>query len=257
MAKNTLSSPKNLKNIPLGWVLVVPFVLQIVGAVGLVGYLSYRTCEKSVETLASRLMVEVGDRVDQHLDSFLGNAQKINHLNLDAVNTGILDLKDFKTLGKYFYHQRQSFDFAYVNFGSQEGGFIGSGNSENNDLEIGEISPSNPDLYKYYAVNKAGDRGKLLGTIKNPQTNDRAWYLDAVKAGKPIWSEIYTWGDLPDHISLSASAPVYDSQKKLLGVLGIDLELSQISRFLKDLKISQSGGCDLHMIPSQIREILA
>jgi diguanylate cyclase (GGDEF)-like protein/PAS domain S-box-containing protein len=241
MAKNTLSSPKNLKNIPLGWVLVVPFVLQIVGAVGLVGYLSYRTCEKSVETLASRLMVEVGDRVDQHLDSFLGNAQKINHLNLDAVNTGILDLKDFKTLGKYFYHQRQSFDFAYVNFGSQEGGFIGSGNSENNDLEIGEISPSNPDLYKYYAVNKAGDRGKLLGTIKNPQTNDRAWYLDAVKAGKPIWSEIYTWGDLPDHISLSASAPVYDSQKKLLGVLGIDLELSQISRFLKDLKISQSG----------------
>ena len=128
-----------------------------------------------------------------------------------------------------------------MNFGSQEGGFIGSGNSENNDLEIGEISPSNPDLYKYYAVNKAGDRGKLLGTIKNPQTNDRAWYLDAVKAGKPIWSEIYTWGDLPDHISLSASAPVYDSQKKLLGVLGIDLELSQISRFLKDLKISQSG----------------
>ena len=106
---------------------------------------------------------------------------------------------------------------------------------------MAKFLPSNPDLYKYYAVNKAGDRGKLLGTIKNPQTNDRAWYLDAVKAGKPIWSEIYTWGDLPDHISLSASAPVYDSQKKLLGVLGIDLELSQISRFLKDLKISQSG----------------
>jgi len=174
MAKNTLSSPKILKNIPLGWVLVVPFVLQIVGAVGLVGYLSYRSSQKSVEDLANRLMVEVGDRVNQHLDSYLGNAQNINDLNLDTVNAGILDLKDFKALGKYFYHQRQSFDFAYVKFGSKEGGFIGSGYSENNNLEIGEISPSNPDLYKYYAVNKAGDRGKLLGTIKNPQTNDRA-----------------------------------------------------------------------------------
>jgi len=241
MAQKVLFPSKIIKNIPLGWVLVIPFVVQIVGAVGLVGYLSYRSSQKSVEEIANRLMVEVSDRVDQHLDSFLGNAQNVNHLNLDAVNTGILDLKDFKTLGKYFYHQGRSFDFAYVNFGSPEGGFIGSGYSENNDLEIGEISPSNPDLYQYYAVNKAGDRGKLLGTVKNPQTNNRAWYLDAVKAGKPIWSEIYTWGDLPNHISLSASAPVYNSQKKLLGVLGIDLELSQISRFLKDLKISQSG----------------
>ncbi|MFM7573629.1 MAG: PAS domain S-box protein, partial [Snowella sp.] len=241
MAKKILFPTKILKNIPLGWVLVIPFVLQIVGAVGLVGYLSYRSCQKSTEEMANRLMVAMGDRVDQHLDSYLGNAQKINHLNLDAVKAGILDLKDFKTLGKYFYHQGRSFDFAYVNFGSKEGGFIGSGYSENNDLEIGEISPVNPNLYQYYAVNQAGDRGKLLGTIKNPQTNNRAWYLDAVKAGKPIWSEIYTWGDLPDYISLSASAPVYDSQKKLLGVLGIDLELSQISRFLKNLKISESA----------------
>ena len=166
MTKKTLFSRKILRNIPLGWVLVVPFVLQIIGAVGLVGYLSYHSSQKSVEDLANRLMVEVGDRVDQHLDSYLGNAQKINHLNLDAVKAGILDLKDFKALGKYFYHQGRSFDFAYVNFGSKEGGFIGSGNSENNDLEIGEISPSNPDIFRYYAVNQAGDRGKLLGTIK-------------------------------------------------------------------------------------------
>jgi hypothetical protein len=75
MANKNLSSSKILKNIPLAWVLVVPFVLQVVGAVGLVGYLSYRTCEKSVEDLARRLMVSAGDRVDQHLDSFLGNAQ--------------------------------------------------------------------------------------------------------------------------------------------------------------------------------------
>ena len=57
MAKKTLSSPKILKNISLGWVLVVPFVVQIVGAVGLVGYLSYRACEKSVDDLANRVMV--------------------------------------------------------------------------------------------------------------------------------------------------------------------------------------------------------
>ena len=101
MQKKTLFTAKIFKNIPLAWVLIIPFVVQIVTAVGLVGYLSYRSSQKSVEDLANRLMVEVGDRVDQHLDSYLGNAQKVNHLNLDAVKVGILDLKDFKTLGKY------------------------------------------------------------------------------------------------------------------------------------------------------------
>ena len=66
MVKKNLSSSKIFKNIPLAWVLVIPFVVQIVGAVGLVGYLSYRSSQKSVEDLANRLMVEVGDRVDQH-----------------------------------------------------------------------------------------------------------------------------------------------------------------------------------------------
>ena len=90
MTKKTLFSRKILRNIPLGWVLVIPFVLQIVGAVGLVGYLSYDSCQKSTEEMANRLMVEVGDRINQHLDTYLGIAQNVNHINLDAVNAGIL-----------------------------------------------------------------------------------------------------------------------------------------------------------------------
>lgn len=236
-------SPKRSKfpNIPLRWVLIVPFVVQIVGAVGLVEYFSYRSCQQAVEDLANELMTEIGDRVNQHLDSYLGNAQKINQMNLEAVQAGVLDLNNFSTLGKYFYRQKKSFDFAYVNFGSPDGGFIGAGNGENNTLEIAEISPSNPNVLRSYAVNQTGDRQKLLGTEANPQTNNRAWYLDAVKAGKPIWSNVYTRGDLPEHISLSASAPVYNAQKQLQGVLGINLELSQISYFLQTLNRHTSG----------------
>ncbi|MGB8689743.1 MAG: hypothetical protein WCD53_20730 [Microcoleus sp.] len=48
-----------LEKPPLGVVLIVPFVLQIVGAVGLVGYLSFRNGQKAVNNLASQLMSEV------------------------------------------------------------------------------------------------------------------------------------------------------------------------------------------------------
>ena len=52
---------KKTRQIPLRLLLIVPFVLQIVGAVGLVGYLSYRSGQKAVEDMAKPLMVEIGD----------------------------------------------------------------------------------------------------------------------------------------------------------------------------------------------------
>ncbi|MGL5035300.1 MAG: PAS domain S-box protein, partial [Microcystaceae cyanobacterium] len=229
-------------SIPLRWVLIAPFVVQIVGAVSLVGYFSYQSGQKAVNHLADHLMTEVGDRVDQHLDSYLGNAQTVNQMNLDAVKSGVLDLNNFQGLGKYFYRQARSFNFSYVNFGGVDGSFIGAGNAVNNQFGIAEISPSNPNLLRFYAVNQAGDRGALRGTAKNPQTNNRAWYVDAVKAGKPIWSKLYSWAELPDHVSLSASAPVFDQRQQLQGVLGIDLELSQISHFLRTLTPRLSGN---------------
>ncbi|WP_016950591.1 PAS domain S-box protein [Anabaena sp. PCC 7108] len=232
---------KPFANLPLRTLLIVPFVLQTVGIVTLVGYFSYRSGQEAVENLADQLMTEVDDRIEQHLDNYLGKAQEINRINVDAFESGILDLNNFSTLGKYFYRQVQSLNFAYINFGSQKGGFIGAGYGLDNKLGIGEIPISDLSEIRSYSVDNQGNRLKLKRTIKNPQTNNAAWYLDAVKAGKPIWSSIYTWGDLPDRISISASTPVYDGQENLLGVLGIDLELSQISRFLKTLNSRRSG----------------
>ncbi|MBD2293771.1 diguanylate cyclase [Anabaena sphaerica FACHB-251] len=242
---------KTFAKLPLQVLLIVPFVLQTVGVVTLVGYFSSRSGQEAVEKLADQLMIEVSDRIEQHLDSYLGKAQKINQMNLDAFESGILDLNDFNTLGKYFYRQMrsptavrsaQSLNFAYVNFGSVEGGFIGAGYGLGNKLEIGEIPISDRSYSRSYAVDNQGNRLKLAATLKNPQYNNAAWYWDAVKAGKPVWSSIYTWADVPDRICISASTPVYDKQKKLLGVLGIDLELNQISQFLKTLDHRRSGN---------------
>ncbi|MEG3437953.1 PAS domain S-box protein [Pannus brasiliensis CCIBt3594] len=226
--------------IPLCWVLIVPFALQISGAVGLVGYLSYRSGERAVEKLADRLIVETGNRVEQELETYLGRARKTNLANVAAFETGALDLNDFNSIGKYFYRQVRLYDFAYVNFGGADGSFIGAGYGLNNVIGIAEISPSDPRTLRAYSIDERGNRKKLRAMVP-ARTNQAAWYTDAVRAGKPVWSEIYTWGNFPDRISISASAPVYDERKKLLGVLGIDLELSGIGRFLQKLDRGNSG----------------
>lgn len=226
--------------IALHWVLIVPFALQVSGAVGLVGYLSYRSGQKAVEKLAERLIGETGKQVEQELENYLGRARKTNLANVAAFETGALDLNDFNSLGKYFYRQVRLYDFAYVNFGGADGSFIGAGYGLNHVIGIAEISPSDPRTLRAYSLDDRGNRTKLRARIP-AGTNQTAWYTDAVRAGKPVWSEIYTWGNLPDRISLSASAPVYDDRKKLRGVLGIDLELSGIGRFLQNLDRGDSG----------------
>jgi hypothetical protein len=118
MMNQYFSTIKKKARIPLKFVLIVPFVLQIIGAVALVGYLSYRSGQQAVEKLADELLTETNNRIKQHLDSYLGKAQEINRMNVNAFKSGVLDLNDFPALGKYFYHQVRTFNFPAVTFGS-------------------------------------------------------------------------------------------------------------------------------------------
>ncbi len=226
--------------VPLRTVLIVPFVVQIVGAVGLVGYLSFMNGQKAVNDLASRLRSEISDRIDQHLDTYFATPPQINQINRDAIDLGLLSISDFQSTGRYFWKQMKVFDVGYICYGNINGGYIGVERLENGSLLINEVSSSNPGKLYIYATDNQGNRTKLQG-VKDWNPHTEAWYSDAVKAGKPIWSQIYPWEDKPDIISISASYPIYNQKKKIVGVLGIDHLLSQISYYLSNLKVSKSG----------------
>lgn len=226
---------------PLRYVLIVPFILQICGAVGLVGYLSYQNGQKAVKELATQLENEICDRIEQHLDDYLTNPKQINQINLDAVELGLLNLSDFKTTGNYFWKQMQVFDVGYNNFANPKGEFIGIERLDNGTLLINEVTQKHGigKLYVYNTDRKGNHR--QLQQVKNYDPRLEAWYADAVKIGKPVWSQIYQWEDKPQILSISSSYPVYDKTHKLVGVIGIDLILSQISNFLAKLNTERSG----------------
>jgi signal transduction histidine kinase/class 3 adenylate cyclase/ActR/RegA family two-component response regulator len=226
--------------VPLRTVLIVPFVVQIVGAVGLVGYLSFMNGQKAVNDLATRLRSEISDRIDQHLDTYFATPHQINQINRDAAELGLLDLSDLETTGRYFWKQMKVFDVGYICYGNTKGEYIGLERLENGNLLINKVSqPKLGKLYIYETDNQ-GNRTKLQG-IKDWNPHTEAWYADAVKAGKPLWSKIYPWEDKPYIISISASYPISNKKNKIVGVLSIDHLLSQISNYLSNLKVSKSG----------------
>ncbi|MFN6539294.1 MAG: ATP-binding protein [Nostoc sp. EkiNYC01] len=232
---------KMYAKMPLRYVLIVPFILQICGAVGLVGYLSYENGQKAVKELAAQLENEICDRIEQHLDSYLTTPKQINQINLDAIELNLLKLSDFKTTGKYFWKQMQVFNIGYNSFANPKGEFIGVERLDNGKLLINEVSQKNGmGKLHVYTTDNQGNRSYLQG-VKNYDPRLEAWYTDAVKAGKRVWSQIYQWEDKPEILSISSSYPVYDKNRNFVGVISVDLILSQIGNFLGKLKIKESG----------------
>ncbi|WP_041565677.1 hybrid sensor histidine kinase/response regulator [Nostoc punctiforme] len=243
MPSNNKNSP-NKGNLPLRLVLVLPFVLQIFAAVGLTGYLSLRNGQQAVNDLASRLQREVSDRIDQHLDSYLNTARQLAEINGDAIDLKLLDTQDLEQLGHFFWKQMQLYNVGYISFGSKISEFASSGKFfDDGRITVSEVSQRrNGDRDEHlYNADAQGNRVSLAIVNKNYNFAKESWYADTVKAGKPIWSKIYQWETSPETLSVSANRPVYDRDKNLIGVIGIDQRLSQISNFLRSLKASPSA----------------
>ena len=237
------SSIKPKKTLPLQFVLVVPFVLQIFAAVGLVGYLSFINGQKAVNDLANQLQREVSSRIDQHLDNYLALPKQINELNADAVLTQKLNLRDLKASGRHFWKQITVFkSVGFIFYALPSGEYGDSGYTPiDGKLVIDEKSQSTGWKTETYTTDSLGNRTGINRISDSYKPLEEAWYINAVKAGKPAWSGIYAWSDPPGILSISASYPLYDRQKQLIGVIGSDLRLSEINGFLRDLKVSPTG----------------
>lgn len=237
------SNSQPARKLPLRFVLVVPFVLQIFAAVGLTGYLSLRNGQKAINDLATQLQIEVSSRIDQHLDTYLATPHAINQINADAVKLGLLNLRDFKGAGHYFWKQLQVFNVGYIASTLSTGEYAAAGydNTDPNNAVIDEISPNTQGKNYTYATDSQGNRTRLVAVLDDYQPQKEDWYSRSIQTGKAVWSKVYSWDEFPDILAISAGYPLYDNTNKLIGVLNVDLRLAQISNFLRQLKISPSG----------------
>ncbi len=232
---------KTIKALPLQFVLIVPFVLQIFGAVALVGYLSFKNGQKAVNQLAEQLMARTSSTVDQHLNSYLSIPQKVNQMNADAIAMGLLDVRDRKTVGKYFWKQMQTYDLSYIGIGLTTGEGVGAARYDGKNVTIDDWGAKPPKNWYSYATDNQGDRTRVLD-ILDWNNFKEPWYTEPVKAGKPVWSRIYTinYPNYP-YIVASAGRPIYDAQNQLLGMVGVDIHLLKLSEFLRRLDVSHTG----------------
>jgi signal transduction histidine kinase/DNA-binding NarL/FixJ family response regulator len=243
------AAAKTSGKLPLRTVLIVPFIVQIFAAVGLTGYLSLQNGQKAVNELVAHLQTEVSSRVDQHLDNYAANTRYLTQIDGEQIDLGLLNPQDADRLAHFFAKQVKTYNVGYVLYGSKAGDFIASGyyrestipNHGNPDISF--VLPKRygtTDLYNY-ATNTQGVANQPFEGTKDYQYQKEGWYAKGFETGKPGWSEIYQWETNNYPLSIATSRPLYDKSGALIGSVGVEQRLSQISDFLRQIKVSKSS----------------
>ncbi|MBD0346794.1 MAG: HAMP domain-containing protein, partial [Coleofasciculus sp. Co-bin14] len=228
--------------VSLRTVLIVPFVLQIVGAVGLVGYLSYRNGQQAVNDVASQLGREISDRIEQNLGTYLATPFHILQTNQDAVAQGMLSVENTEPWELYLWRQGKLYNHtSVIGVGNEQGNYQDVERfNDGGKLAINESNKSTGYNFHTYSTNSQGKRIELIRVKKNYDPRLRPWYKAAVMAGKSTWSEIYP-NINHQTIGIAAAHPIYGVNNRLQGVLVVTQWLNEVGEYLRSLKIGRTG----------------
>jgi len=241
---------------PLHVLIVLPVLLQIVAIAAFVGILVFRNGQQTVESIARQLIEETSGRVVQELDAYLKLAQAVNRDHAAAFNAGAITLQNLDQLHRYLILDlRQHSSLTSLLFVAPDGNFRGVHRVEpaqtssgftairatEPPYEASIATPQMPQEVELYSVDAAGNLARPVFTLKDFEIRERAWYRQAVERGEPGVSEPFRIG-MTDLLAVNIHIPIYDEAQALQGVFGVNLSLRQLSEFLNQLDLNESGA---------------
>ncbi|MEI8092958.1 MAG: ATP-binding protein [Spirochaetales bacterium] len=196
----------------------------------------------AVTEMASRLGGEVNLQIQSDLQEFLSAPVKINQVNAAALARGQPNPADQELLLSYFWNQLQMFDSVNsIYFGNPQGGLANSGREGSNGSQyVIRTEQFQAGVFNKFAVDSNGKPTVLVSSLASFDSRTRSWFLQAAQSGRAGWTAPYVLFTGQD-LAVSAFAPVFDSQWKQLGVVGVDVFLSHLGSLLASLKVGKTG----------------
>jgi PAS domain S-box-containing protein len=225
------------RSIPLQWLILLTFVVQIFGAVGLVAYLSYRSGHESVNKLASRLKTEISTRVTEKTTTYLQDLDQVNKNNISALRRKVWSFDDFASQERQAWEQMQLNSLSpitIVGFGTPSGGHRAVELLKDGTFSI-RAAPNGGGKYQTFTTNPDGSPAKVTQTDIYFDSRQRPWFQVAVQSKRAAWTHVYPH-IYTGELLVAIAEPIYDlSNNNLLGVTYGIRTLEEISRFLRSI----------------------
>ena len=213
----------------------------------IISIISYIGGRNSVYSLVDNIMDKASEHTKDKTLNYLEAAVVSIQTNDEFINSGLLKTNKSKILEKYFEGiVKSNSEFVGMFFGDESGNFV--------------MVKEMPD--KTYSIQNVIRKGKLTQIIwehenetyyKKPQFDDeilpaekaynptdRPWYKEAIQNKKHVWTEVYVFFN-DRKPGITCSKAVHDKDGKLIGVIGIDISIKELSEFLTKLKIGETG----------------
>lgn len=222
--------------------LVYPFVILIVIAVILTGFLSLYNSGKAAEYMAWQLMDESAARAEDRVLRFLNRAHLVNEININAIETGQLDLDNMLEQQLHYWRQVRSFEYiSYSYIGRTDGGFIGARRLADGTLQTITTDTLTGGKITYFNTDSRGFKTTVSSSLPYYDHKSRPWYKAGVEADKPTWSPVFVDAG-GEGLAITAATPLHDNDGTIKGVLGCSFIFSHINQFLRGLNIGRSGA---------------
>ncbi len=228
--------------------LTVPFVLLIVVPAVIIAGSSLYTGLQAVDVLSRQLMDDISARVGQAavhqleeaavtLRATFPNAEDNQNASMDLfLDSDRLERKLFELTGG-------TRTTAYLFFGREDGAFVGvdRGRPGARAAATVRLQDGGGAQRKSYLARSPGDRTRpVLGETRPFNARERPWYTLAKSAQQLIWAPVYV-SFATGALVTTAAQPVHTATGALLGVLAADVELAELSTFMKGVNVSANG----------------
>lgn len=240
LTQSNLASSKSTKTLPLRALLVIPFVLQIFAAVGLVGYFSFRSGQQAVNDLAVELSEEVGDRTKQQVLNRLDREAVVLETVSKAMESGQLDLNNQLEIERYLWQLVNQNLVIAISLALPDGSSTLVERLANGDLMARAGVAATVPERGVYRLDQQGRRAEQVSKDEfDPRT--RPWYKAAVAKREAGWTSFFVNVSNDSAITTSLTRPLYSEKNQLLGVSATRFEVGQIHDFLKTIEIGETG----------------
>jgi len=222
--------------------IVMSFILLMLAMFGISGYFVFANWLTSAEQTTQGILESVGASVFRQIDRFTQIPLSINDEYVALIQNNIVDLQSDRDRDLFFVNRIKTAqaDVYSFTFGAETGYYFGARRNADNSLEVYRNNAQTGGKNRYYKVNQDLSTGEFVMETAPFDPRSRDWYKIAKSTGGPVFSPIYPHFIMND-LALSAAQPVYDNNRRLLGVLGTHVILSGLNQHLKRIVTDYSG----------------
>ncbi len=246
----------DFKNVSFYVTMVVVFVCLLVTTALPIILFGYYRSKTIISNLGNDLIEQTSKTVIEKTGNYFMSASRAVKISSNLSELGAISCNNYRQAEMYTLGVLKSFpQTSMFYFGDEQGNYVhawrlADGNTESWLIRASASPPRSSLIFRDAALKVAGVQ-KSNDIDYDPRV--RPWYMGAKRTRANFWTDVYI-SFSSRQPTITCSQPVFDPDGKLTGVWATDIELDEISNFLKKQKIGKSG---IELIINEKGEIVA